>query len=371
MAWSFFNRLEYTKFDSIIQTLSEKRESFSVYERKTLLRLEALISGKRRQYLQLTREIAELDHNYYYDAGLAAYKVNRLNEAKDWFSRVDPDRENFEAFWIFFGWVEYLLGNYEEYLELALDRRKRFPDSRGALTMEMRARIALGQIDRVKKSVNDIYVLSSTWLTPGRGLKETAWFFKANGYENEAAEFAQMALDWYRSRPDWNTDLPERYQDSNVMKIEFFDALDFSVFHISKELDPKTPVDESQKIIIQSSREDRIAKMREIIGELLTDDPESIENRGRYGVLMAKLGEKEMAMDVYDWLGNLRDPYMYGKNIMWQAEIAANLDQKERAVSLIRDAVQKGYTTTIYFHWGPNLEPLRDYPPFQEFIRPR
>jgi len=155
------------------------------------------------------------------------------------------------------------------------------------------------------------------------------------------------------------------------MKRQIFDALDFSVFHLSEELYPKIPADESQKIIIRLGREERIAMMREIIGELLTDESESMVNRGRYGVLMAKLGEIEMAMDVYDWLGNLKQPYMHGKNIMWQAEIAANLDEKERAVSLIHDAFQKGYSNIVHFHWGPNLKPLRDYPAFQEFIRPR
>ncbi|NQT25568.1 protein kinase [candidate division KSB1 bacterium] len=367
MTNAFINLNDFAKADSIIQTLGNTRESLSMYERKMLLWQEALVSGNRRQALQLNRELSELNSDFYYPTGLAAYRVNRLNEAKEWFSRVDTDRgfiKHYENYWLISGYVEYLLGNYEEYLELAQDRRKRFPDSRDALYMEMGARIALGQIDRVRENVNDIYVLSSDWLTPGECLLETAWILKAHGYEGEAAEFTGMALDWYRSRP-------ESEQDSSAMKRQIFDALDFSVFHLSEELYPKIPADESQKIIIRLGREERIAMMREIIGELLTDESESMVNRGRYGVLMAKLGEIEMAMDVYDWLGNLKQPYMHGKNIMWQAEIAANLDEKERAVSLIHDAFQKGYSNIVHFHWGPNLKPLRDYPAFQEFIRPR
>jgi hypothetical protein len=40
-------------------------------------------------------------------------------------------------------------------------------------------------------------------------------------------------------------------------------------------------------------------------------------------------------------------------------------------VQLLRDAFAQGLPFDLRFHGDVNLEPLRDYPPFQELLRPK
>jgi hypothetical protein len=40
-------------------------------------------------------------------------------------------------------------------------------------------------------------------------------------------------------------------------------------------------------------------------------------------------------------------------------------------MELLRDAYARGRAFTIFLHRDMDLEPLRDYPPFQEFIAPK
>jgi len=70
-------------------------------------------------------------------------------------------------------------------------------------------------------------------------------------------------------------------------------------------------------------------------------------------------------------LGDLDRPYLHGKNIYWQAAIAGQLGELSRAVSLLYDAQSKGNAFESGFHRDPIWEPLREYPGFVEFMRPK
>jgi hypothetical protein len=61
----------------------------------------------------------------------------------------------------------------------------------------------------------------------------------------------------------------------------------------------------------------------------------------------------------------------FGRESYWQACIAALLGEKERAMTLLHDAYTQGRAFTIWLHRDMDLEPLRDYPPFQELLRPK
>ena len=71
--------------------------------------------------------------------------------------------------------------------------------------------------------------------------------------------------------------------------------------------------------------------------------------------------------------GELRDidrPYMFGNHTYWRACIAALLGEKEEAMNLLREALAQGVSYTR-LHPDMDLEPLWDYPPFQELIKPK
>ena len=89
------------------------------------------------------------------------------------------------------------------------------------------------------------------------------------------------------------------------------------------------------------------------------------------GVLAARLGNRDEALRVFQWLGDQDRKYMYGRNIAWQAKIAAILGEYDRAVTLFQDAFNHGYAYRVDYHYDPDLEELRKYPSFQEFLKPK
>jgi hypothetical protein len=54
-----------------------------------------------------------------------------------------------------------------------------------------------------------------------------------------------------------------------------------------------------------------------------------------------------------------------------QARIAALLGERERAVTLLRRALDQGQRGNLFLHLDPDFESLLDYPPYRELIRPK
>ena len=67
----------------------------------------------------------------------------------------------------------------------------------------------------------------------------------------------------------------------------------------------------------------------------------------------------------------MRRPYLYGRHTMWRARIHALLGERDVALGMIREALRQGYPHVHALHTDVAFEPLRDYPPFQELLRPK
>ena len=111
--------------------------------------------------------------------------------------------------------------------------------------------------------------------------------------------------------------------------------------------------------------------MQEIASDLVDEEPSNEDNLGRLGVLHAQLGDRENSSRIFEVLGDLEKPYLHGRNIYWQAAIAAQLGEHSRAVTLLYDAHSKGNSFSSGFHRDPVWEPLRDHLGFIEFMRPK
>ncbi len=98
--------------------------------------------------------------------------------------------------------------------------------------------------------------------------------------------------------------------------------------------------------------------------------PDRIQYLGRLGVIAARRGDKEEALEISSLLENIDRPYIFGSHTYWRARIAAILGERENAVKLFREALAQGET---YPHLHPviDFEPLQDYPPFKELIKPK
>ena len=102
---------------------------------------------------------------------------------------------------------------------------------------------------------------------------------------------------------------------------------------------------------------------------LNAESPETYEHLGHLGYLAARTGDREEAERVIQRLRGLGPTSVSATR--WQARISAALGAREEAVRLLKQAHSLGGPFGISMHRDPHLEDLWDYPPFQQFIRPK
>ena len=70
-------------------------------------------------------------------------------------------------------------------------------------------------------------------------------------------------------------------------------------------------------------------------------------------------------------LVNISRPYLSGRNTYIRARIAAQMDNIEKAISLLRQAYSEGTYGALSTMRDPDLEPLRGHRDFEEWVRPK
>jgi len=365
MIGAFLDGESPAQADSIVEIINQKRNALTLNERKLLTFNESWLNGDLLGFLQVSREIAEFDSDWRYNVGWGAGRLNKLYEAEEWYSKVDPDSswiKTFEPYWGEYGWVLHLLGKHEDELRLVDDRRKRFPESRTALVAEILAHIALGNLQSALELKKDMYV-SMEGINPGQSLMRAAMEFETHGYKKEARESIEEAIRWFSERPQ---------SERTAHRVNLFDALGISVFALDTEDSLQQAAEQEQKKMqLTSNRDTRIQMMRQITSELVDEDPLNENYQGRLVILYAQLGDRENASRIFRLLSNLDRPFLHGKNIFWQAAIAAQLGELSRAVTLLYDAQSKGNDFGSWFHRDPIWRPLRNHAGFKEFMRPK
>lgn len=85
-------------------------------------------------------------------------------------------------------------------------------------------------------------------------------------------------------------------------------------------------------------------------------------------MVAAALGDRQRAEAVFQWLDTLEGAPRV--RFHWQAEIAANLGQREEAVTRLREwLTEPDYSAYVFTNCAFRF--LQDYPPFQELMEPK
>ena len=357
---AYLDNGSYVQADSVVRILNEKRNLLTLNERKLLRFYESWLNGDLLGTLEVSREIAEFDADWLYNVGWGAVRVNRLNEAEEWFSRIDPDNswvQTYESYWAQYGAVLHMQGKHKDELRIVNDRRSRFPDSRNALVAEVVVNIALGNISKAFSLKKDIYA-TLKGINPGLGHTLMAKEFSTHGYDREARESIEEAIQWFIEQPD---------TEKAMLRIDLFDALYHSEFLYNQE--GAAPEDENTQLT--SKRKYQIQMMSQITTELVNEYPLDERYLGRLGVLYSLLSDSVNASRIFKILEDLDKPYKYGNSIFWQAAVSAQRGEQSRAVALLYDANRNGYPFSIDFHRNTIWEPLRDQAEFIEFMQPK
>ncbi len=102
---------------------------------------------------------------------------------------------------------------------------------------------------------------------------------------------------------------------------------------------------------------------------LAAEDTANPKARAGLGALAARRGDRSQVARMDRWLADRHRAQ--GWAMYSRARMAALLGNREQAVALLRDAFERGLASRPYIHIDPDFESLRDYPPFQELLRPK
>jgi tetratricopeptide (TPR) repeat protein/TolB-like protein len=334
-ATAHVNLGEWAEADSICKKIDEYREQLTPIERHWSDLIRSWLKGDLAGALRSCRQVAHLNALFQYEQGLEALGVNYPRETIDVYATLNPEGTMMKGWWPYWGNLvraHHMLGNYKQELIEARRGRKQYPELFSILWYEVRALATLGRIEEVNKRIDESLNLPPQRLWDS----ETVMMYAASelrehGYKEAAHKLLQRAIESVKSR----TSGDHRY-------------LLAQLFYLDEQW--------------QAAK-----KLFEILAK---EQPGNIEYIGYLGTIAARRGEREEAKRINKLLMEMKRPYLFGRHIYWQARIASLLGEKDRSMMLLRDALSKGIAYNI-IHPEMDLEPLWDYPPFKELIRPK
>jgi tetratricopeptide (TPR) repeat protein len=320
-----------------------------------------IADGYRDRMSEAERLYSELVPYYWnFWAAWASWRAYRPREALKYFARVDttgpaitPVRKLF--YWMGMGRTHHMLGQYEEELEVLRAGRREFPDDLRLVDGHLRALAALGRIDELNALLDTLLALPVERVPGGvRSIDARAQVgadaLRAHGHVDAGRQVAQRLLDWLEARPPGES---AQLRLGSYYRYALAECL---------------------------YRLERWEEARAVYEELLAENPASglgLRSLGRLGAIAARLGDTARARAISEQLAEKP-----GGQPVRRAYIAALLGEQAEAVRLLREGLNAGldrgrwpqgsmgYYTELR-HRDMDLEPLRGYPPFEQFMRPR
>jgi len=207
------------------------------------------------------------------------------------------------------------------------------------MTLEARELATLGRIEDVKKVVDECLLSRSTigaW-TAGRVMLAAARELRLRGYQEAYKDMAGRAVEWYRERLAGK-------EASEQQRFELVAAL-----YIAEQWE----------------------EADSLVEKLRSEKPDDIDYLGYGGALAARRGDREGALEISEELKGIDRPFTFGAQTYWRARIAALLGMKEEAVELLRQSFSQGKEYDVSLIQEADFEPLRDYAPFRELMKPK
>jgi TolB-like protein/tetratricopeptide (TPR) repeat protein len=341
----------HAKGESLIARLVETPGQLNRYER---CRLDFVIALQRWNDVSAGYEAARCmaeaapgsDDAKREVANFALYR-NRPGEAIELLRQLDPDRgliKHSVYYWAYLSMAHHMVGDYEGELEVAREGLQRFLENPDLLLAEARALAALGRLGDVTAVVETMRSLPSKVVGGSRFLlASVAEELRAHGHPDAAREVIDESIAWVQARP----------QGTEESRAELANLL---------------------------YRAERWADAQRLYEQLAEEYPETTASRrccaaapylAALGKLAARRGDRAEASRISEELRSLRYPPRETLRLtLERARIAALLGDREEAMTLIQ-LFDQGGMYQWWRHGDIDFESLRDYPPFQELIRPK
>jgi len=329
--------------ESLAAEILRSSEGLSPYDRLRTEYLLANVRGDRLGAYRAARAAVEMvpGGSIHYGAMNAAVSVNRPREALEIAERLHIPQGAGPAPLFYFEGIasaHHLLGEHREELAIAALGRGHWPGLLPAMAYEVRALAALGDVHRLREDVEECLTLRPErgW-SPGDVIRTAALELDIHGHSAEAREILRRAYEWHESQsPDEAEAEPGRF---DLAQTRYFGG--------------------------------ELEEAERLFAGLAGDFPGSVEYLGYLGAIAARRGNREEAERISRALNDFEQPYIGGQHTLWRARIASLLGNRDEALALLRGAVGQGVRYGPDLHADPDLKPLRGYPPYQEFMRPK
>jgi len=337
---------ECEKTDSIAAVLSQRHVGMPRLDRYFIEKEVARCRGDRAAVYRASRRMYEALPGSEYlgeQVGREALANHRPQEALGVLTKLHPSRSALQGRTPYYLWLTaayHLLGDHERELEAAQRARRQYPNNLATLRDELLALAALGRLREINRRLDEIPALPAHgYQKPGAVIRETALELRAHGYRDASRAVFEQSIGWLDSRPS-------EEQGTEVARFERLQTL------------------------YAAGRWDAARALAE---ELVNERPDNMSYQGLLGALAAVRGDRRGAERADRVLAFRRQPFLRGRATYWRACVAARLGDRATAVSLLIQADAQGLPFSLYrwLHADPSLEGLRDYPPFQEFLRPK
>jgi serine/threonine protein kinase len=332
---------------SLVQSLLARRDEWSPTENLWIDYRAADLRGDLRVMMRCLRELIATDPGHpgiRSEAMHTAVSLGRPREATEHFEALDYERLAAEvgplakAEFVYWGVQAYhLLGEDDHALELARETIEEFPEDGGLREMQITTLAALGRRQDLSAAIDEwLQVATQVGMyNPVYTMHHVIGELRTHGYAEEAGELAHRIVQWYGS------------QDTDDVSVRARKAI---ALYCAEEW-------EEAAVLLE---------------HLLLEPPDSETIRGTLAAIAARRGDREEALRLLGEPPESSAPWVAAGHTLWRARIAALLGEQQRAVDLLQAAIAEGaLAVPAEAHYHMDFEPLRDYPPFQEFVRPK
>jgi tetratricopeptide (TPR) repeat protein len=317
-AVNHFNLGELALADSLMDVVASSRDRLSDYYRYRLESMKALNNGDLQAAYEANRfqALRAPGTKAVYNLALIAIWVNRPQEAVDALVTLDPEREpmlGWLSYWAQLTFAHRMLEQHDRELEAARRARALHPGVIDPFVYEARALAALGRMVELDSVLVDAASFEPAGeYGPVPAMVNAAIVLIGDGRSTDAQRLLDRAIEWLNGRTE---------DEAAVAGHRSWHAW----------------------ALLNAERWD---EARGYYQGLADESPENIGWRGLLGVAAARSGDREDADRVNQWLTELDQPY-------------------------IRQSYSEGGSYFAGYADPANFKELRDYPSFQEFLRPR
>jgi tetratricopeptide (TPR) repeat protein len=344
--------------DSLFRLYDGYRDRMSEAERLISEAFFAYDEEGPEAHHRVMQRLAELVPAHSVGAVGAAWNVYRPRETLERAARVDAANPRFSHAMVVTGqWgataeAHHMLDQYEEELEVARAVRREHPDNLVFLDHHLRALAALGRVEELNVLLDTVFALplqprGRNVFLPDIRARRAADELRAHGHRDAAREVLQRTIAWIEARP----------RDEGQQWEWFGSYYRYALAECLYKLE-------------------RWEEARALYEELLPEGgPRDTLVLAGLGAAAARLGDGERARTIAEQLAGKP-----GGQLLGRARIAAPLGEREEAVRLLHEALERAGPKGVNRRWGHyilrrhqdmDLESLHGYPPFELFMRPR